>query len=168
MLQPNMKGKKILAPPHRRKSGRPRDKRIRSYDEPRAEKKLRKCGKCKQMTGHNSRTCGGAPVGSNPTTKRARTECDAETFTFTTTHPETSRARGAAKSNQKKQKSSFVGESSTAPAQTPSFSTPSTFAATPSSANISHCNFVGVGSVALNIQQPKAPSKTLASKKPKK
>ncbi|XP_026434323.1 uncharacterized protein LOC113331895 [Papaver somniferum] len=54
-VQPNM-NKKILNPPHSRKPGRPKSKRVRSYDEPRVEKTKRRCGKCGNVTNHNKRT----------------------------------------------------------------------------------------------------------------
>ncbi|XP_026444575.1 uncharacterized protein LOC113344906 [Papaver somniferum] len=52
-----------------RKPGRPFKKRKRAHDEPHSEKVVRTCKICK-MPGHNRRTCAGAPVGSNPKTKR--------------------------------------------------------------------------------------------------
>ncbi|XP_026429238.1 uncharacterized protein LOC113325248 [Papaver somniferum] len=85
-LQPN-RNKKILNPPHSRKPGRPKSKRVRSYDEPRVEKTKRRCGKCGNVTNHNKRTCAGGEVGSNPTAKRQRTECDAQSFTFSNIEP---------------------------------------------------------------------------------
>ncbi|KAI3941526.1 hypothetical protein MKW92_048073, partial [Papaver armeniacum] len=176
---PNMK-KKILNPPHSRKPGKPKSKRVRSYDEPRVEKRKRRCGKCGEVTNHNRRTCDGGQVGSNPTTKRQRTECDAENFTFTNIEPsQTTRVRGASKSNKKKGTTSFVGECSTgpgsqplaAPSSTPASTTPMSLpsiapSSTPASTrnNLSQ-NFFGIGSVSQNIKQGNGRGNGKAKKK---
>lgn len=62
----------INPPIDMRKPGRPCKKRKRGHDELHSEKVVRTYKRCK-MPGHNRKTCGGAPVGSNPKTKRQRT-----------------------------------------------------------------------------------------------
>ncbi|KAI3934773.1 hypothetical protein MKW92_044562 [Papaver armeniacum] len=64
-----------------RKSGRPRVKRRRAWDEPKAPTKAYSCSRCKS-TGHNKSTCQGGDVGKNPKAKRQRTQVDGATFTF--------------------------------------------------------------------------------------
>ncbi|KAI3836224.1 hypothetical protein MKW92_037060 [Papaver armeniacum] len=155
--------KKILNPPHSRKPGRPKIKRVRSYDEPRVEKRKRRCGKCGEITNHNKRTCVGGQVGSNPTAKRQMTECDAENFTFTNIETsQTTRVRGATKSNKKKGTASFVGECSTGPGSQPLAAPSSTPASTGN--NLSQ-NFFGIGSVSQNIKQGKGRGNGKAKKK---
>ncbi|KAI3968588.1 hypothetical protein MKW92_039137, partial [Papaver armeniacum] len=63
------------------KSGRPRVKRRRAWDEPKAPTKAYSCSRCKS-TGHNKSTCQGGDVGRNPKAKRQRTQVDGATFTF--------------------------------------------------------------------------------------
>ncbi|KAI3926720.1 hypothetical protein MKW92_013184 [Papaver armeniacum] len=63
-----------------RKSGRPRVKRRRAWDEPKVPTKVYSCSRCKS-TGHNKTTCQGGDVGKNPKYKRQRTQVDAATFT---------------------------------------------------------------------------------------
>ncbi|RZC70936.1 hypothetical protein C5167_034097 [Papaver somniferum] len=178
-VQPNM-NKKILNPPHSRKPGRPKSKRVRSYDEPRVEKTKRRCGKCGNVTNHNKRTCAGGEVGSNPTAKRQRTECDAQSFTFSIIEPsQTTGVRGAAKSNKKKRTASFVGECFTGPGSQPLATPSSTPASTtpmslpsiapsstpPSTINNLYQNFFGIGSVSQNIKQGKGRGNGKAKKK---
>ncbi|RZC92577.1 hypothetical protein C5167_029355 [Papaver somniferum] len=178
-VQPNM-NKKILNPPHSRKPGRPKSKRVRSYDEPRVEKTKRRCGKCGNVTNHNKRTCAGGEVGSNPTAKRQRTECDAQSFTFRNIEPsQTTGVRGAAKSNKKKRTTSFVGECFTGPGSQPLATPSSTPASTtpmslpsiapsstpPSTINNLYQNFFGIGSVSQNIKQGKGRGNGKAKKK---
>ncbi|XP_026392223.1 uncharacterized protein LOC113348825 [Papaver somniferum] len=178
-VQPNM-NKKILNPPHSRKPGRPKSKRVRSYDEPRVEKTKRRCGKCGNVTNHNKRTCAGGEVGSNPTAKRQRTECDAQSFTFSNIEPsQTTGVRGAAKSNKKKRTASFVGECFTGPGSQPLATPSSTPASTtpmslpsiapsstpPSTINNLYQNFFGIGSVSQNIKQGKGRGNGKAKKK---
>ncbi|KAI3907512.1 hypothetical protein MKW92_032210 [Papaver armeniacum] len=62
------------------KSGRPRVKRKRAWDEPKAPTKAYSCSRCKS-TGHNKSTCQGGDVGKNPKAKRQRTQVDGATFT---------------------------------------------------------------------------------------
>lgn len=172
--------KKILNPPHSRKPGRPKSKRVRSYDEPRVEKTKRRCGKCGNVTNHNKRTCAGGEVGSNPTAKRQRTECDAQSFTFSNIEPsQTTGVRGAAKSNKKKRTASFVGECFTGPGSQPLATPSSTPASTtpmslpsiapsstpPSTINNLYQNFFGIGSVSQNIKQGKGRGNGKAKKK---
>ncbi|XP_026459510.1 uncharacterized protein LOC113360190 [Papaver somniferum] len=64
-----------------RKSGRPRVKRRRAWDEPKAPTKAYSCSGCKS-TGHNKSTCEVGDVGKNPKAKRQRTQVDGVTFTF--------------------------------------------------------------------------------------
>ncbi|XP_026429724.1 uncharacterized protein LOC113326164 [Papaver somniferum] len=58
-----------------RKPGRPRKKRILSYDEPRGQKKARRCSRCKNE-GQYSSNCVGGPVGGNPKGFKPRTCVD--------------------------------------------------------------------------------------------
>ncbi|XP_026458938.1 uncharacterized protein LOC113359538 [Papaver somniferum] len=52
-----------------RKSGRPRVKRRRAWDEPKVPTKVYSCSRCK-LTSHNKTTCKGGDVGKNPKAKR--------------------------------------------------------------------------------------------------
>ncbi|KAI3883855.1 hypothetical protein MKW92_032972 [Papaver armeniacum] len=63
-----------------RKSGRPRVKRRRAWDEPKVPTKVYSCSRCKS-TSHNKTTCQGGDVGKNPKSKRQRTQVDVATFT---------------------------------------------------------------------------------------
>ncbi|XP_026458501.1 uncharacterized protein LOC113359017 [Papaver somniferum] len=64
-----------------RKSGRPRVKRRRAWDEPKAPTKAYSCSRCKS-TGPNKSTCQGGDVGKNTKAKRRRTQVNGATFTF--------------------------------------------------------------------------------------
>ncbi|XP_026447599.1 uncharacterized protein LOC113348109 [Papaver somniferum] len=120
------------------------------------------------------------PVGSNPTAKRQRTECDAQSFTFSNIEPsQTTGVRGAAKSNKKKRTASFVGECFTGPGSQPLATPSSTPASTtpmslpsiapsstpPSTINNLYQNFFGIGSVSQNIKQGKGRGNGNAKKK---
>ncbi|XP_026419534.1 uncharacterized protein LOC113315473 [Papaver somniferum] len=61
-----------------RKTGRPRKKRIPSYDEAGSVKKMRKCKKC-GVYGHYAITCAGGEVGKNPKGEKPRTCVDGST-----------------------------------------------------------------------------------------
>ncbi|XP_026434324.1 uncharacterized protein LOC113331896 [Papaver somniferum] len=63
-----------------RKTGRPRKKRIPSYDEDGSVKKMRKCKKC-GIYGQYAVTCGGGEVGKNPKGNKPRTCVDGSTST---------------------------------------------------------------------------------------
>ncbi|XP_026396224.1 uncharacterized protein LOC113290849 [Papaver somniferum] len=63
-----------------RKSGRPRVKRRRAWDEPKVPTKVYSCTRCKS-TCHKKITCQGGDVGKNPKAKRQRTQVDGATFT---------------------------------------------------------------------------------------
>ncbi|XP_026417243.1 uncharacterized protein LOC113312721 [Papaver somniferum] len=61
-----------------RKTGRPRKKRIPSYDEAGSVKKMKKCKKC-GVYGHYAITCAGGEVGKNPKGEKPRTCVDGST-----------------------------------------------------------------------------------------
>ncbi|XP_026399786.1 uncharacterized protein LOC113295674 [Papaver somniferum] len=61
-----------------RKTGRPRKKRIPSYDEAGSVKKMRKCKKC-GVYGHYAITCAGGEVGKNQKGEKPRTCVDGST-----------------------------------------------------------------------------------------
>ncbi|XP_026459275.1 uncharacterized protein LOC113359930 [Papaver somniferum] len=63
-----------------RKSGRPRVKKRRAWDEPKVPTKVYSCSRCKS-TGHNKTTCQGGDVGKNPKAKRQRTQVNGVIFT---------------------------------------------------------------------------------------
>ncbi|XP_026459869.1 uncharacterized protein LOC113360587 [Papaver somniferum] len=102
-----------------RKSGRPRVKRRRSWDEPKAPTKAYSCSRCKS-TGHNKTTCQGGDVGKNPKSKRQRTQVDGATFTsFDRPAASTSKA----KKKQSSQPSS-VGKAAVASSSKAKYSQP--------------------------------------------
>ncbi|XP_026413357.1 uncharacterized protein LOC113309160 [Papaver somniferum] len=81
---PECEGVKIKPPHLLREPGRPCVNRKRSWTEMNPEKKARHCRKCGGSR-HNSRTCKGGEVGSNPKGKKARVECEVNGSSFTTT-----------------------------------------------------------------------------------
>ncbi|XP_026415797.1 uncharacterized protein LOC113311162 [Papaver somniferum] len=91
-----------------RKTGRPRKKRIPSYDEAGSVKKMRKCKKC-GVYGHYAITCAGGEVGKNPKGEKPRTCVDGSTSSTYVPEPP------KRKYNRKKQVvSASAGASSTA------------------------------------------------------
>ncbi|XP_026440041.1 uncharacterized protein LOC113338860 isoform X2 [Papaver somniferum] len=69
-----------------RKTGRPRVKRRRAWDEPKTQSRTYSCSIC-GSNGHNKSTCAGGDVGQNPKEKRPRTQVDGATFTSRHLHP---------------------------------------------------------------------------------
>ncbi|XP_026396282.1 uncharacterized protein LOC113290912 [Papaver somniferum] len=63
-----------------KKTGRPRVKRRRAYDEPPPQPRVCKCRRC-GIGGHNSKGCSGGAVGQNSKAPRQRTQVDGETLT---------------------------------------------------------------------------------------
>ncbi|KAI3871461.1 hypothetical protein MKW92_010511, partial [Papaver armeniacum] len=94
-----------------KKTGRPRVKRRRAWDEPKTESMTYSCSIC-GSNGHNKSTCAGGDVGQNPKAKRPRTQVDGATFTSSQIP-----APISAKGKSKKNKTSCKGESSQASAK---------------------------------------------------
>ncbi|XP_026396521.1 uncharacterized protein LOC113291170 [Papaver somniferum] len=82
-----------------RKTGRPRVKRRRAWDEPKTQSMTHYCGIC-GSNGHNRSTCECGDVGQNLKAKRPRTQVDGANFTSSQT-PAPISAKGKATKNQK-------------------------------------------------------------------